>query len=112
MSPSEQTETANQATATGVGGLLKASRLRIGEDLRDIADILKIRYVYLEAIEDGRFDDLPGATYSRGFIRTYAEHLGLDSDEVIRRRSEEHTSELQSRRNLVCRLLLEKKNPS
>lgn len=85
MSPSEQTETANQATATGVGGLLKASRLRIGEDLRDIADILKIRYVYLEAIEDGRFDDLPGATYSRGFIRTYAEHLGLDSDEVIRR---------------------------
>lgn len=85
MSPSEQAETVDQAAATGVGALLKASRLRIGEDLRDIADVLKIRYVYLEAIEDGRFGDLPGATYSVGFIRTYAEHLGLDSDEVIRR---------------------------
>ncbi len=85
MSPSEQAETINQTAATGVGALLKASRLRIGEDLRDIADNLKIRYVYLEAIEDGRFGDLPGATYSLGFIRTYADHLGLDSDEVIRR---------------------------
>ncbi len=51
-----------QAGGTGVGALLKASRLRIGDDLRDIANILKIRYVYLEAIEDGRFEDLPGHT--------------------------------------------------
>ena len=72
---------------------MKASRLRIGEDLRDIADILKIRYVYLEAIEDGRFGDLPGATYSLGFIRTYAEHLGLDSDEVIRRFKDQFSEE-------------------
>ena len=93
MSPSEQAETVNRNAATGVGALLKASRLRIGENLRDIADILKIRYVYLEAIEDGRFGDLPGATYSLGFIRTYAEHLGLDSDEVIRRFKDQFSEE-------------------
>ncbi len=93
MSPSEQAETVDRTAATDVGGLLKASRLRIGEDLRDIADILKIRYVYLEAIEDGRFGDLPGATYSLGFIRTYAEHLGLDSDEVIRRFKDQFSEE-------------------
>ena len=92
MSPSEQAETVNQATATGVGGLLKASRLRIGEDLRDIAVVLCIRNFYLEAIEDGRFEALPGPTYSTGFIRAYAEYLGLDSDEVIRR-FKDHISE-------------------
>jgi len=89
MSPSEQAQLsdteAGQRSATGVGALLKASRLRIGDDLRNIANVLKIRYVYLEAIEDGRFEDLPGHTYSMGFVRAYAEHLGLDSNEVIRR---------------------------
>ena len=85
MASPEQAETDEQKRATGVGALLKASRLRIGDELRHIANILKIRYVYLEAIEDGRFEDLPGHTYSMGFVRAYAEHLGLDSDEVIRR---------------------------
>ncbi|HIM77999.1 MAG TPA: helix-turn-helix domain-containing protein [Rhodospirillales bacterium] len=85
MASPEQAETDEQKRATSVGALLKASRLRIGNDLRHIANILKIRYVYLEAIEDGRFEDLPGHTYSMGFVRAYAEHLGLDSDEVIRR---------------------------
>ena len=89
MASPEQADISNkegeQNSATGVGALLKASRLRIGDDLRQIANILKIRYVYLEAIEDGRFEDLPGHTYSMGFVRAYAEHLGLDSDEVIRR---------------------------
>ncbi|MDA1090292.1 MAG: helix-turn-helix domain-containing protein [Proteobacteria bacterium] len=85
MASPKQAETDEQKRATGVGALLKASRLRVGDDLHDIASILKIRYVYLEAIEDGRFEDLPGHTYSMGFVRAYAEHLGLDSEEVIRR---------------------------
>lgn len=68
-----------------VGALLRASRLRVGEDLREIADILCIRYLYLEAIEDCRYGDLPGSTYAVGFIRSYAEHLGLDGEEVVRR---------------------------
>ncbi|MFQ5764972.1 MAG: helix-turn-helix domain-containing protein, partial [Rhodospirillales bacterium] len=80
------TETrAEQEDGHSVGALLKVSRLRVGMDLEEVADVLRIRYVYLEAIEDGRFDDLPGTPYATGFIRAYAEHLGLDSDEVVRR---------------------------
>ena len=74
-----------QENGAGVGALLRASRERCGEDLRDVAQMLRIRYPYLEAIEDGRFNDLPGQAYAIGFIRAYAEHLGLDSAEVVRR---------------------------
>lgn len=81
----EQVETVEQSIGHGVGALLKASRLRVGLDLREISAVLRIRHVYLEAIEDGRFGELPGPTYATGFIRAYAEHLGLDSEEVVRR---------------------------
>lgn len=74
---------------SGVGALLQASRLRIGEELREVADVLRIRYRYLEDIEAGRFHALPGTTYAIGFIRTYADHLGLDGEEVVRRFKEE-----------------------
>ena len=75
--------------APGVGRLLKASRLRCGEELSDVAAMLCIRYTYLEAIEEDRFQDLPGRAYAIGFIRAYAEHLGLDSAEVVRRFKED-----------------------
>ncbi|MGE4528926.1 MAG: helix-turn-helix domain-containing protein [Rhodospirillaceae bacterium] len=68
-----------------VGALLRASRLRLGIDLGLIAETLRIRRVYLEAIEDGRYGDLPGGTYAVGFIRSYAEQLGLDPVELVRR---------------------------
>jgi len=71
--------------AAHVGTLLQETRLRLGQDLRIVADDLRIRYHHLLAIEDGRFDDLPGATYVTGFIRAYAEYLGLDAEEIIRR---------------------------
>ena len=69
----------------GVGTLLRASRLRHGDSLRDVAASLLIRHFYLEAIEEGRYASLPGPTYAVGFVRTYAEYMGLDSDEVVRR---------------------------
>jgi len=74
-----------QGYEPGVGALLRASRLRCGEDLRDVAALLRIRHSFLEAIEEGRYRDLPGSAYAIGFVRTYAEHLGLDSEEVVRR---------------------------
>jgi len=82
--------------APQVGTLLKASRLRVGEELRDIAEILCIRYLYLEAIEECRYGDLPGATYAVGFIRSYADHLGLDGEEVVRRYRAEQASDKRS----------------
>ena len=70
---------------TTVGTLLRASRLRRDEDLRDVSHILRVRLLYLEAIEEGRYTELPGNAYAIGFIRAYSEHLGLDSEEVVRR---------------------------
>jgi cytoskeleton protein RodZ len=54
-------------------------------ELSDVANALRIRQVYLQAIENGRFDDLPGPTYAAGFVRAYADYLGLELDEVMRR---------------------------
>ncbi|MFQ5984153.1 MAG: RodZ domain-containing protein [Alphaproteobacteria bacterium] len=64
---------------------LYQARQRCGEDLRAVAGVLRIRYPYLVAIEEGRFEDLPGPTYVIGFLRSYAGYLGLDADEIVAR---------------------------
>ncbi len=92
--------TGDSASDTGVGALLRASRMRIGEDLREVALILRIRYPYLEAIEDGRFEDLPGQAYAVGFLRAYADHLGLDGEEVVRRYKDNTADDGEPRANL------------
>ena len=72
-----------------VGTLLCATRMRLGKDLQRVAEVLHIRYNYLVAIEDGRYEDLPGQAYAIGFVRAYADHLSLDGDEVVRRYKQE-----------------------
>ncbi len=68
-----------------VADLLRHAREDFGQDLRSIADVLRIRLAYLEAIESGEFDLLPGPTYAVGFLRTYAEYLGLDGEDMVER---------------------------
>ncbi|HEY5608717.1 MAG TPA: RodZ domain-containing protein [Alphaproteobacteria bacterium] len=65
--------------------MLRDVRASRGLSLRDAAASLRIRLAYLEAIEAGRFKDLPGATYASGFLRAYAAYLGLDGDDVMGR---------------------------
>lgn len=72
-----------------VGDVLRHARQQAGYALPDVAGVLRIRLRYLEAIEDGRFDDLPGSVYAVGFIRAYSEFLGLDTDEMVRRFKDE-----------------------
>src|SRR5262249_61207999 len=62
----------------GVGELLRLTRERLGHELETVANQLRIRLSYLEAIEEARFRDLPGTTYAVGFVRSYADYLGLD----------------------------------
>jgi cytoskeleton protein RodZ len=68
-----------------VGALLRETRLRHGGDLHQIAAILRIRAAYLEALEESRSDRLPGPAYAIGFVRAYADYLGLDGLDVVRR---------------------------
>ena len=68
--------------ADSVARRLREARNDSNQDLQDIAQFLRIRYDYLLAIEEGRFEDLPGPTYAVGFVRAYADHLKLDSDAI------------------------------
>ncbi len=81
---------AGGTAAPGVGGLLRETRLKLGRDLAMVSATLRIRQPFLEAIEDGRFRDLPGATYAIGFVRGYADYLGLDGQEIVRRFKQEN----------------------
>lgn len=78
-------EGAKGSGGLGLGALLRQRRQALGQPLAEIARDSRIRLAYLEAIEEGRYDDLPGSAYAPGFVRSYAEHLGLDGDEVVRR---------------------------
>ncbi|MFI4999375.1 MAG: helix-turn-helix domain-containing protein [Reyranellales bacterium] len=66
-----------------VGRLLRDQREARGLTVGDVEKRLRIRRHYLEAIEQGRFDLLPGATYIPAFLRAYAKHLGLDPEKVL-----------------------------
>jgi len=72
-----------------VGALLRQARQGFGRDVGQIGAALRIRASHLQAIEDGRYEELPGGTYAIGFIRTYAEYLGLDGPEMVRRFKQE-----------------------
>jgi cytoskeleton protein RodZ len=68
-----------------VGSELRGVRERLGWKLPDLAARLKIRLPFLEAIEAGDLAALPAPAYAAGFIRSYAETMGLDPDEILRR---------------------------
>ena len=61
-----------------IGNSLREARLRQSLDYPDIERVTKIRAKYLRALEDESFETLPAQTYVKGFLRTYAEFLGLD----------------------------------
>jgi cytoskeleton protein RodZ len=67
-----------------VGERLAAARERKGVDLHRAERDTKIRIRYLAALERGDFRDLPGAVYTKGFLRNYAIYLGLDPEDVLR----------------------------
>jgi cytoskeleton protein RodZ len=68
-----------------VGADIKAARLRKGDDLDVVSHVLKIRKEHLEALENGELQSLPGRAYAIGFMRSYAEYLGLDPAAYVER---------------------------
>lgn len=72
-------------TSRTVGEELQAARLDKGLSLDDIQATTKIQKRYLAAIENGQFDQLPGAFYERAFTRQYAAAVGVDADELIKK---------------------------
>lgn len=66
-----------------VGEILRNARLKNGKTISDVAEDLCIRKVYLTAIEEMDFANIPEMPYGLGFIRSYAQYLGLNSDRII-----------------------------
>ncbi len=61
-----------------IGNSLREARLRQQLDFPELEHETKIRAKYLRALEDERFELLPSHTYIKGFLRSYADSLGLD----------------------------------
>jgi cytoskeleton protein RodZ len=66
-----------------IGNSLREARMRRGLELSQVERDTRIRPRYLMALEEEQFDVLPGPAYTRGFLRTYADYLGLDSQRFI-----------------------------
>jgi cytoskeleton protein RodZ len=65
------------------GEILKKAREARGETLSNVAQTLKLSPQQLEALENGRFDILPGPTFVRGFLRNYARYLGVAPEPLL-----------------------------
>ena len=61
-----------------IGDQLRETRMRNRIDITDVEAATKIRAKYLRALENEEWDLLPGPTFVKTFLRTYAEYLGLD----------------------------------
>jgi cytoskeletal protein RodZ len=66
-----------------LGERFRAAREQRGLTLSEVAEHLRIRSVYLAAIEDENWSAIGAPVYTRGFLRTYARYLGLDPEEAV-----------------------------
>jgi cytoskeleton protein RodZ len=68
-----------------VGIILKKKREELGLELDQVTEETKIRRRYLEAIENGTYNQIPDPVYTRSFLRIYSDYLGLDQVFIIKR---------------------------
>ncbi|MFW5770718.1 MAG: helix-turn-helix domain-containing protein [Spirochaetota bacterium] len=67
----------------GIGEKLRATREAKKLTIRDVARDTNMSAIYIEALENEEFEKFPGETYVTGFLRSYAEYLKMDADEII-----------------------------
>jgi cytoskeleton protein RodZ len=77
----------------GIGDTLREARMRQQLDIADVESRTKIRAKYLRALENEEFGLLPGSTFVKTFLRTYAEVLGLDSHRLVEEYRTRHEPE-------------------
>ena len=81
--PAEQIQLSQAEYGSTVGEMLQRHRIERDLTLQDIAQQLRIQRSYLDALENGDFDKLPGLTYAIGYVRSYAQLLELDPATLI-----------------------------
>lgn len=75
-----------------VGDILRRAREKQGLTIADIEKGTSIRGLYIEHIERGNIDELPGLVYAKGFVRNYANFLQLDAESLVQQFAEESGS--------------------
>ncbi|MGH2925526.1 MAG: helix-turn-helix domain-containing protein [Solirubrobacterales bacterium] len=73
----------DESSGLQIGEVLKRARSRQKLDIQTVEDRTKIRTKYLRALENEEWEVLPGHPYAKGFLRTYAQCLGLDGDALV-----------------------------
>ena len=68
-----------------IGAELSDARLAKGMQISELSQLLRISKQYLKSIEAGDFDSLPGPTYAAGYLRSFAQEVGLDAVELTQR---------------------------
>lgn len=91
-----------------LGEFLRRTRESQHRTVEDVVEATKVRGRYLQAIENGDVSMVPGLVYVRGFIRSYADYLGLDGMEIVhqylgRPRDEEAVAEPSSDASAAAR---------
>lgn len=71
------------ALPPATGALLQREREQKGLTLREASDATRISLVNLQAIESADYASLPADAYTRGFVRIYADFLGLNSTDIV-----------------------------
>ena len=71
-----------------VGDILRKAREKQGLTIADIEEGTSIRKLYIEHIERGNIDALPGMVYAKGFVRNYAAFLHLDAEHLVQQFAE------------------------
>ena len=66
-----------------IGATMREAREALKRDITEVAEELRIRISYLESIEAGRMEELPGPAYATGFLRAYGDYLGLDGSKIV-----------------------------
>ena len=67
-----------------IGTILKSNRLKQKKTLEEVSGELCIRKIYLTALEDGDYETLPPIPYGIGYVRTYANYLGLSAERAVK----------------------------
>ncbi|PZP54225.1 MAG: hypothetical protein DI586_10170 [Micavibrio aeruginosavorus] len=76
-------ESMENYTNLPVGEILRRVRFQYNLSLAQVEENTRIKSIYLEALEVGDFERLPGKVYVTGFVKVYSDYLGLDSDKMV-----------------------------
>lgn len=83
MMPPESRILGGFRTDLKVGDILRRARIEKKYSIEDVEQAIRVSIQHITAIEEDRLEVLPGRVYALGFIRAYAEHVGLDSDKIL-----------------------------